>query len=37
MTKVMKGAQCRESTKLISYVVTMDEKEISPLLMKKIN
>jgi hypothetical protein len=32
MTKVMKGAQCNESTKLISYVVTMDEKKISPLL-----
>jgi hypothetical protein len=32
MTRVMKGAQCNESTKLIFYAVTMDEKKISPLL-----
>jgi hypothetical protein len=37
MTKVMKGEGCSESTKLTSYADTMDEKESSPLLMKKIN
>jgi hypothetical protein len=33
----MKGAWCSESTKLTSYAITMDEKESSPLLMKKKN